>query len=193
MASLGLTSQAGHRRPSMRSQSGTGRSPACLPGGEDGDGTRSRGQPTALRAIRTAFTYSLKGVGVRRSVSPMRVADLRAVHETPPDLHGQTPFIDRTGHWVGLVALRTEVAEERPHGLSRSSTPHTADGTRRVGFDNAHPVRARRGSGARRRRESDHGHRTRTIRPRECGDTTTPPGDYRKEAAAVPQARGVSP
>ena len=33
MASPKLTSPAGHRRPSMRSQSGTGSSPTCLPGG----------------------------------------------------------------------------------------------------------------------------------------------------------------
>lgn len=65
--------------------------------------------------------------------------------DTLLDLHGQTLFIDEIGHWVKFVVQRTQVTEERPHGLSYSLTLHAPDGTRLVGFDNAHPVRERRG------------------------------------------------
>ena len=57
-------------------------------------------------------------------------------------------FIDEIGHWVKFVVFQTEVTVERPHGLSYSLTLlHAPDGTRLVGFDNAHPVRDRRGPG----------------------------------------------
>jgi hypothetical protein len=55
---------------------------------------------------------------------------------------------------------RVEATSRRPHGLSYSLTLHAPDGTRLVGFDNAHPVRDRRGRFSRRLPESDHWHRT---------------------------------
>ena len=58
--------------------------------------------------------------------------------DTLLDLHGQTLFIGEIGHWVKFIVLRTEVNAERPHGLSYSLTLHAPDGTRLVGFDNAH-------------------------------------------------------
>ncbi len=63
--------------------------------------------------------------------------------DTLLDLHGQTLFIDEIRHWVKFVVLGTEVTAEWPHGLSYSLTLHAPDGTRLVGFDNAHPVRER--------------------------------------------------
>ena len=60
--------------------------------------------------------------------------------DTLLDLHGQTLFVDEVGHWVKFVVRRTEVSAERPHGLRYSLTLHAPDGTRLVGFDNAHPV-----------------------------------------------------
>ncbi|MDE0127689.1 MAG: hypothetical protein OXN97_24245 [Bryobacterales bacterium] len=113
--------------------------------------------------------------------------------DTLPNLHGQTPFIDGTGHRVRLAAPRTEAAAERPHGLGRSLELYAPDRTTRVGFGNAHPAREARGPGTRRRRESGHGQRMRTMRFHECGDATTLPGDFRKEADAVPRAGGAIP
>src|SRR5258708_14056087 len=55
---------------------------------------------------------------------------------------------------------RVEATSRRPHGLSYSLTLHAPDGTRLVGFDNAHPVRDRRGRFSRRLPESHHWHRT---------------------------------
>ena len=87
----------------------------------------------------------------------------------------------------------TEATADRPHGLSRRLRLHALDGTRLVGFDNAHPVRRRRGRGTRRHRESGHGHLMRAIRPHECRDANTVPRYFRKEAGAVLKERGVIP
>ena len=56
-------------------------------------------------------------------------------------------FVDEAGHWVKFVAMRVEPTPERPHGLVYSLTLHASDGTRLVGFDNAHSARERRGPG----------------------------------------------
>ncbi|MCY4574376.1 MAG: hypothetical protein OXF01_16460 [Gemmatimonadetes bacterium] len=63
------------------------------------------------------------------------------------DLTAETLFVDDAGHWVKFVVVRTEVTVERPHGLSYSLTLGAPNGARLIGFDNAHPVRERRGPG----------------------------------------------
>ena len=113
--------------------------------------------------------------------------------DTLLDLHGETLFVDDKGHWVKCVALRTEVTTERPHGLSYSLTLHAPDGTRLVGFDNAHSVRERRGPGARQRSERDHRHRLRTIRPYEYKDAATLLEDFWKEVDRVLAEGGSMP
>ena len=92
-----------------------------------------------------------------------------------------------------FIAVRTEVTLERPHGLSYSLTLHTPDGERLLGFDNAHPVRERRGPGTRRRRESDHRHRLRTVGAYEYRDAATLVEDFWKEVDAVLRERGLVP
>ena len=109
------------------------------------------------------------------------------------DLHGQTLFVDEMGHWVKFVAVRREVTPERPHGLSYSLTLHGSDGARLVGFDNAHPVRERRGPGTRRREERDHRHRLRTVHPYEYRDAATLLEDFWKEVDEVLRERGSLP
>ncbi len=121
----------------------------------------------------------------------MAVPDRDLGLDTLLDIYGQTPFIDEIGHWVKFVVLRTEVTAERPHGPSYSLTLHAPDGTRLVGFDNAHPVRGRRGPGTRRRAESDHRHRMRAIRPYEYKDASTLLEDFWKEVHAVLKERGA--
>ena len=79
----------------------------------------------------------------------MRASDRDPALDTLLDLHGVTLFVDEIGHWVKFVVRRIEVTADRPHGLSYSPTLHAPDGTRLVGFDNAHPVRERRGPGTR--------------------------------------------
>ena len=109
------------------------------------------------------------------------------------DLHGQTLFVDGVGHWVRFVVLRTEATPERPHGLSYSLTLHAPDGARLIGFDNAHPVRERRGPGTRKRVESDHRHRIRTVRPYDYKDAATLLGDFWDEVDRILKEGGTIP
>ena len=113
--------------------------------------------------------------------------------DTLLDLDGQTLFVDEIGHWVKFVVLRTEVTPGRPHGLSYSLTLHAPEGIRLVGFDNSHPVRERHGPGTRRRGESDHRHRLRSIRPYQYEDAARLLEDFWKEVDAVLKERGSNP
>ena len=123
----------------------------------------------------------------------MTVRDRDPGLDTLLDLHGQTLFIDEFGHWVKFVVLQTEVSAERPHWLSYSLTLHAPDGTRLVGFDNAHQVRDRRGPSARRRAGRDHRHRLRTIRPYDYKDASTLLEDFWNEVDVVLKERGAIP
>ena len=107
------------------------------------------------------------------------------------DLHGQTLFVDESGHWVKFVVRRTAATPERPHGLSYSLTLHAPDGTRLVGFDNAHPVKGKRRSGRWKRGKSDHHHRLRTVRPYEYTDAATLLADFWNAVDTVLKERGV--
>jgi len=106
------------------------------------------------------------------------------------DLHGQTLFVDEAGYWVKFIVFRTEATRERPHGLSYSLTLHAPDGARLVGFDNAHPLRERQGPGTRRRRESDHRHRLKSIGPYDYKDAATLLEDFWTEVDEVLRERG---
>ncbi len=57
------------------------------------------------------------------------------------------------GYWLKFEIKRVQPTGRRPHGLSYSFTLHAPDGSRLVGFDNAHMVSSS-GSGA-----TDHWHR----------------------------------
>lgn len=113
--------------------------------------------------------------------------------DTLLDLHGQTLFLDDIGHWVKFVVVRTDVTRERPHGLSYSLTLHAPDGTRLVGFDNAHPVRERTGPGTRKRGESDHRHRLRASRAYNYKDAATLLEDFWDEVDRILNDRGSMP
>ena len=123
----------------------------------------------------------------------MTLPDRDPALDTLLDLHGQTLFVDEIGHWVKFTVLRTAVTSERPHGLSYSLTLHAPDGTRLVGFDNAHPVRERHGPGTRRHGQGDHRHRLRAIRPYAYKDAATLLEDFWKEVDGVLQERGSIP
>lgn len=123
----------------------------------------------------------------------MTMPDRDPVLDTLLDLHDQTMVVHETGYWVKFIVRQTEVTPERPHGLSYSLTMHAPDGDRLVGFDNAHPVKGRHGPGARQRKEGDHQHRLRTIRPYEYEDAATLIGDFWKEVDEVLKERGLKP
>jgi len=113
--------------------------------------------------------------------------------DTLPDLHGQTMFVNEAGYWVKFIAFRTEATRERPHGLSYSLTLHAPNGARLVGFDNAHPLRERQGPGTRRRGESDHRHRLRSIGPYDYKDVATLLEDCWTEVDEVLREGGALP
>jgi hypothetical protein len=70
------------------------------------------------------------------------------------------------GYWLKFEITRVQPTPLRPHGLSYSFTLHAPDGTRLVGFDNAHDVPATGSRFKRRRKTSDHWHRTEKDRGR---------------------------
>jgi len=110
------------------------------------------------------------------------------------DLDGQIYVIDHAGkHWVKFIVKRVEPSSERPHGLHYSLTLHDADGERLVGFDNAHPVRATRGPGSKRRQQYDHKHRLRTVRPYEYQNAAALIVAFWAEVDAVLKEKGVLP
>ena len=81
----------------------------------------------------------------------------------------------------------------RPHGLSYSFTLHAPDGTRLVGFDNAHDVPAKGSRFKHRGETTDHWHRTEDDpgRPYRFKDTETLIEDFFNEVERVLHDRGV--
>lgn len=105
------------------------------------------------------------------------------------ELDGQVLVVDpEGGHWVRFVVTRVPVSAERPHGLNYSLTLHGPDGTRLVGFDNAHSVVRRRMGKPR-----DHQHRLRTVKPYEYRDAASLLADFWTVVDAVLRERGVIP
>lgn len=108
------------------------------------------------------------------------------------DLDGVSFMVDAAGnHTVRFVAKLVSPSPERPHGLNYSLTLHDNEGTRLVGFDNAHAVPARGGRG--RTLMKDHRHRLNTIRPYVYRDAATLIADFWSEVDAVLKERGALP
>jgi hypothetical protein len=98
------------------------------------------------------------------------------------------------GYWLKFEIRRVTVTTEEPHGLSYSFTLHRPDGTRLVGFDNAHGL-ARKGSRSKGRpRVYDHWHRTETDPGRAYSfkDAATLIDDFFDEVERVLLERGVA-
>ena len=77
------------------------------------------------------------------------------------------------GYWIKFEIERVKATKKRPHGLSYSFTLHAPDGTRLVGFDNAHGVPAKGSRFKPKPVASDHWHRTeddagQTVRVRDA-------------------------
>ena len=95
------------------------------------------------------------------------------------------------GYWIKFEIKRIDATERRPHGLSYSLTLHAPDGTRLLGFDNAHAP-----AGSRFKRPpaaSDHWHRTEDDpgRPYAFKDAATLIDDFFDEAERVLGERGI--
>ena len=105
--------------------------------------------------------------------------------DTLLDLDGQVLFIDEAGYWVKFVVHRVPGSEEKPHGLDYSLTLHAPDGSRLVGFDNAHRIVGQPAV------EQDHRHRLRNVRPYDYQEAAVLLSDFRSEVESVMRERGV--
>jgi hypothetical protein len=98
------------------------------------------------------------------------------------------------GYWLKFEIKRVDVTEARPHGLSYSFTLHAPDGSRLVGFDNAHPPSPVGSKFKRRTRQSDHWHRSEDDqgRPYKFKDAETLIDDFFEEVERVLKAHGIA-
>jgi hypothetical protein len=98
------------------------------------------------------------------------------------------------GYWVKFVIKRINATRRRPHELSYSFTLHAPDGTRLVGFDNAHGVPPKGSQLKERSPASDHRHRTENDAgtPYEFKDADTLLQDFFREVRGVLRERGIS-
>jgi hypothetical protein len=98
------------------------------------------------------------------------------------------------GYWIKFEIERVKATKERPHGLSYSFTLHAPDGTRLVGFDNAHGVPTRGRRFKRKPPASDHWHRTETDpgQPYQFKDAETLIDDFFDEVERVLGELGIA-
>jgi hypothetical protein len=91
------------------------------------------------------------------------------------------------GYWVKFDIKEVEKTKERPHGLYYSFTLHAPDGTRLLGFDNAHAVPPTGSKFNKQPVEHDHWHRTETDhgRPYAFQDVVTLLTDFEREVARI--------
>lgn len=97
------------------------------------------------------------------------------------------------GYWIKFAIKRVASSKSRAHGLSYSFTLHAPNGTRLVGFDNAHSVLAPGGPFKSRSRAADHWHRAEgdTGRPYAYKDAETLLTDFFNEVERELRERGV--
>jgi hypothetical protein len=108
------------------------------------------------------------------------------------DLDGQVLVVDTEGqYWVQFSIRRVPSAPDRPHGLEYPLTLHGQDGSRLVGFDNAHTVRESHGPAGKSRGPFDHRHRMDTVRPYRFKDAATLLEDFWAEVDRLLREKGV--
>ena len=103
-------------------------------------------------------------------------------------------YLFEKGYWVKFEVKQTPVSRERPHGLAYSFTLHDPNGTRLLGFDNAHGVRPMGGRYKRRTEATDHWHRTELDggRPYAFSSALKLVEDFLREVERVLADHGVS-
>lgn len=109
------------------------------------------------------------------------------------DLDGQVLVVDPAGNfWVRFSVNRVPTTPAKSHGLDYYSlTLHDKTGARLIGFDNAHPVQSSSGSGARKKKEFDHRHRLRVVKPYDYKNAADLLADFRIEVDRVLRENGV--
>lgn len=105
---------------------------------------------------------------------------------------GHVHWLDQ-GYWLKFEIGRIDPTSQRPHGLRYSFTLHDPEGTRLIGFDNAHLV-ARSGSRfGQQPTAADHWHRTEADRGRPYVFVSADAllADFFREARRVLAERGL--
>lgn len=85
--------------------------------------------------------------------------------QTLLDLDGELIVLEH-GYWVKFEAQKITADERRPYGIGYSLTLHAPDGTRVLGYDNAHAFKQSgfKGKGRNKKQLFDHRHKgTRTF------------------------------
>jgi hypothetical protein len=108
------------------------------------------------------------------------------------DLDGQILVLDTKGTYsVRFSVQRVERSPQRPHGLNYSLTLHGPDGSRLIGFDNAHAIRQSRGPGGKHTGPADHRHRMDDARPYRFTDAATLLAEFWAEVDRYLKEKGV--
>jgi hypothetical protein len=99
------------------------------------------------------------------------------------------------GYYLKFEIRRTEPTTERPHGLRYSFSLHGPDGTRLIGFDNAHTVPVAGSRFSSRPDEADHWHRSGSDpgRPYAFQNAAKLLEDFFDEVERVLMERGIEP
>lgn len=97
------------------------------------------------------------------------------------------------GYWLKFEIKKVKTSKSRPHGLSYSFTLHAPDGSRLIGFDNAHGIAVAGSRYKKRLQATDHWHRTEGDIGRlyDFKDAATLLDDFFDEVERVLSERGV--
>lgn len=99
-----------------------------------------------------------------------------------------------SGHFIKFEIRLVKETEMVPHGIAYSFTFHEPDGTRLLGFDNAHPVPHSGGRYVKPKIEADHWHRTKNDggRPYTFVSSAQLLDDFFAEVEKICKAHGIS-
>jgi hypothetical protein len=102
-------------------------------------------------------------------------------------------YLFEEGYWVKIEVERTPPTPQRPHGMSYSLTLHDPEGTRLLGFDNAHAP-PRGGRYKAKPVANEHWHRTEKDkgRPYEFRSALQLVQDFLDQVERILRERGVS-
>jgi len=92
---------------------------------------------------------------------------------------------------VRIRARAVPPTPQRPQGLDYSLTLHGPDGTRLLGYDNAHSVRSGAGPGGKAGTRYDHRHRAQRTAAYDYQDATSLLADFWSDVDALLRERGV--
>lgn len=99
-----------------------------------------------------------------------------------------------SGHFLKFEIRRVAQSGQVPHGIAYSFSFHDPEGTRLLGFDNAHPVPHSGGRYVKTKADADHWHRTSTDEGRSYAFVSTEKllEDFFAEVEKICETQGIS-